>query len=288
MRSVSGSASTGPQWRRAINVHEKVAIVTGGAGGIGSAICRSFVREGGSVVVADFDYERACALASDLGDDVALALQVDVREEFSVSSGIEMAVERFGRVDFAVHSSGNNTKSLILDMTVDLWREALDTHLTGAFLLCKAAGRQMVRQGEGGSVVFISSVAAFAPVPERGAYGPAKAGLNNLAGLLSLEWARYDINVNTVCPGIALTPMTKMVYERDPHLRAERLKKMPAGREVLPQEIADLVLFLCSDKAKHVNGVAIPIDGGFLNSEFFPEEMLKVRIEDSQLGKLDD
>ena len=182
-----------------------------------------------------------------------------------------------------MHSSGNNIKSPILDMEIDKWREALDTHLTGAFLLCKYAGRQMVKQGEGGSVVFISSVAAWAPVPERGAYGPAKAGLNNFAGLLSLEWAEYDINVNTVCPGMALTPMTKMVYKRDPSLRTQRLKRMPAGREVLPQEIADLVMFLCSDKANHINGVSIPVDGGFVNSGFLPEEMVKLRIDEIDL-----
>ncbi len=260
----------------------KVAIVTGGAGGIGSSICRSFVAEGAKVVVADIDYERSNFLASELGDD-AIAVEVDVKDEKSVSSIVESAVKSYGRVDYAIHSSGNNIKSPILDMKMELWREALDTHLTGAFLLCKLAGKQMVKQGEGGSVVFISSVAAWAPVPERGAYGPAKAGLNNLAGLLSLEWAQYDINVNTVCPGMALTPMTKMVYKRDPSLRAQRLKRMPAGREVLPQEVADLVLFLCSDKASHINGVSIPIDGGFVNAGFLPEEMVKLRIDDIQI-----
>ena len=260
----------------------KVAIVTGGAGGIGSSICRGFVAEGAKVVVADVDYERSKLLASELGNN-AIAVEVDVKDEESVTSIVESAVESYGRVDYAVHSSGNNTKSPILDMETELWREALDIHLTGAFLLCKSAGRQMVKQGEGGSVVFISSVAAWAPVPERGAYGPAKAALNNFAGLLSLEWAQYDINVNTVCPGMALTPMTKMVYQRDPTLRAQRLKRMPAGREVLPQEVADLVLFLCSDKASHINGASIPIDGGFVNAGFLPEEMVKLRDDDVQI-----
>ena len=260
----------------------KVAIVTGGAGGIGSSICRNFVSEGIKVVIADVDYARSKALADELSD-YAVGIEVDVKDEGSVESIVECAVETFGRVDYAVHSSGNNIKSPILDMEMDKWKEALDTHLTGAFLLCKYAGRQMVKQAEGGSVVFISSVAAWAPVPERGAYGPAKAALNNFAGLLSLEWAQYGINVNTVCPGMALTPMTKMVYKRDPSLRAQRLKRMPSGREVLPQEIADLVIFLCSDKANHINGVSIPVDGGFVNSGFLPEEMVKLRIDEIDL-----
>jgi NAD(P)-dependent dehydrogenase (short-subunit alcohol dehydrogenase family) len=255
----------------------KVAIVTGGAGGLGSAICRRFASEGIKVIVADLDESRARDLAAELGE-LALPVQVDVTDEDSVSNAIQAAIDGFGRIDYAVHSSGNNIKAPLLDMPLEMWRQALDTHLTGAFLLCKAAGKRMVEQGEGGSVVFVSSVAAWAPVPERGAYGPAKAGLNNLAGLLSLEWAQYDINVNTVCPGMALTPMTEMVYKRDPELRAQRLKRMPAGREVLPEEVADLVHFLCSDRAGHINGTAIPIDGGFVNSGFLPEQMVRLRI----------
>ena len=251
----------------------KVAIVTGGAGGIGTAICKGFVREGAKVAVADMDLGKAVEVAeaaSEAGDN-AMAAHVDVVDEDSVESSVQRVTERFGRVDFLVHCAGNNVKAPVLDMTLDQWKSSLDTHLTGAFLFCRAAGRQMVEQGEGGRMVLMSSVAAMAPVPERGAYGPAKAGLINLAGMLSLEWARYNINVNAVCPGVALTPMTEMVYQRDPDLRAQRLKRMPLGREVLPEEIADLVIFLCSEKASYISGVAVPIDGGFLNSGFFPE-----------------
>ena len=259
-------------------MEKKVAIITGGAGGIGSSVCKGFIAEGTRIVIADVDYDRSKDLAAELGND-AIGIEIDVKDEESVKSVIKTAVKTFGRVDYAVHSSGNNIKSPILDMEINEWKESLDIHLTGAFLLCKFAGKQMVKQGQGGSVVLISSVAAWDPVPDRGAYSPAKAGLNNLASLLSLEWAQYDINVNTVGPGVALTPMTKMFYERDPGLRTQRLKRMPAGREVLPEEIADLVLFLCSDKANHINGVSIPIDGGFVNSGFLPEEMVKLRIK---------
>ena len=117
----------------------------------------------------------------------------------------------------------------------------------------------------------MSSVAARAPVPERGAYTPAKAGLIGLAGVLSLEWAEYGINVNAVCPGMVLTPMTEMVYKREPTLQAQRLKRMPAGREAYPEEVADLVMFLCSEKSAHISGTAIPIDGSFLNNGFMLE-----------------
>jgi NAD(P)-dependent dehydrogenase (short-subunit alcohol dehydrogenase family) len=254
-------------------VQGKVAIVTGGAGGIGAAVSLAFSREGASVAVADMDGERAGQLARAITADggATVALQVEVTSEESVESATQKAIDHFGRVDFLVHCAGNNIKSPILDLPAEDWSRVLDTHLTGAFLFSKAVGKRLVDQGEGGRVVFMSSVAARAPVPERGAYTPAKAGLIGLAGVLSLEWADYRINVNAVCPGMVLTPMTEMVYAREPALRAQRLKRMPAGREALPEEVADLVLFLCSDKAAHISGVAIPIDGAFLNNGFMME-----------------
>ena len=251
----------------------KTAIVTGGAGGIGAEVCHAFAREGAAVAVADLDAVRAQSVADDVASrgGEGLGVQVDVCSEESVEAAVQRVVERFGRLDFLVHCAGNNIKSPLLDMTLEQWRSSLDTHLTGAFLFCRAVGRRLVEQGEGGRVVFMSSVAAMTPVPERGAYSPAKAGLSSLAKMLSLEWARYKINVNAVCPGVAKTPMSEMVYKRDPALRAQRLKRMPMGREVLPGEIADLVLFLCSDKSTYINGASILIDGGFLYSGFMPE-----------------
>ena len=251
----------------------KVAIVTGGAGGIGSAVCRAFAKAGVGVAVADMDGDRAGETAADVssGGGKAIAVEVEVTSESSVVAAVRRTVDHFGRVDFLVHCAGNNIRAPVLELSAEDWSRVLETHLTGAFLFSKAVGRRLVEQGEGGRVVFMSSVAATAPVPERGAYSPAKAGLIGLAGVLSLEWAEYGINVNAVCPGMVLTPMTEMVYKREPTLRAQRLKRMPARREAYPEEVADLVLFLCSDRATHISGTAIPIDGAFLNNGFMLE-----------------
>ncbi len=251
----------------------KVAIVTGGAGGIGSAVCRAFARAGVGVAVADMDGDRAGGTVAEVssGDGKAIAVEVEVTSESSVVAAVQRTVDHFGRVDFLVHCAGNNIRAPVLELAAEDWSRVLDTHLTGAFLFSKAVGRQMVEQGEGGRVVYMSSVAATAPVPERGAYSPAKAGLIGLAGVLSLEWAEYGINVNAVCPGMVLTPMTEMVYKREPTLRAQRLKRMPARREAYPEEVADLVLFLCSNRSTHISGAAIPIDGAFLNNGFMLE-----------------
>ena len=251
----------------------KVAVVTGGAGGLGSEICRKFSARGAAVAVADMNAEAASEVARSIDADGrrAIAVQVEVTDEDSVIAAVRTVVSRLGRVDYLVHCAGTNIKASVLDMSLNQWNLSLGAHLTGAFLFCREAGRQMVEQGDGGSVVLMSSVTAKAPVPERGAYGPAKAALINFAGQLGLEWAQYGINVNAVCPGVALTPMTEMVYEREPELREQRLKRFPIKREVLPEEVADLVLFLCSDEARYINGVGIPIDGGFLNSGFYQD-----------------
>jgi NAD(P)-dependent dehydrogenase (short-subunit alcohol dehydrogenase family) len=251
----------------------KVAIVTGGAGGLGSEICRKFAYRGASVAVADVNAHEAERVAQAImsGGGQAVAVQVEATDEASVEAAVHKVVEDMGRVDYLVHCAGTNIKAPVLEMSLEQWKLSLEAHLTGAFLFCREAGRRMVEQGDGGSVVLMSSVAATAPVPERGAYGPAKAGLINFAGQLGLEWARYGINVNAVCPGVAVTPMTAMVYEREPDLREQRLKRFPIKREVYPEEVADLVMFLCSDEARYINGVGIPIDGGFLNSGFYQE-----------------
>ena len=251
----------------------KVAIVTGGAGGLGSEICRRFSMRGAAVAVADVNREAASELAGTITSECgsAIGVQVEVTDEDSVIAAVSTIVNELGRVDYLVYCSGTNIKSPVLDMTLDQWNLSLEAHLTGAFLFCREAGKRMVAQGDGGSVVLMSSVTAMSPVPERGAYGPAKAALINFAGQLGLEWAHYGINVNAVCPGVAVTPMTEMVYKREPELREQRLKRFPIKREVLPEEIADLVLFLCSDQARYINGVGIPIDGGFLNSGFYQD-----------------
>ena len=254
-------------------MEDKVAIVTGGAGGLGSEICRRFAARGAAVAVADLNAdvatEVACSIETDGGSSIAV--QVEVTDEESVTKAVAKVVDELGRVDYLVHCAGTNIKGPVLDMTLEQWNLSLEAHLTGAFLFCREAGKRMVEQADGGSVVLMSSVTAMAPVPERGAYGPAKAALINFAGQLGLEWAQYGINVNAVCPGVALTPMTEMVYEREPELREQRLKRFPVKREVTPREVADLVLFLCSDEARYINGVGIPIDGGFLNSPFYQD-----------------
>ena len=256
-----------------MHMKNKVAIVTGGGGGIGAASCKALADEGVSVAVVDINLEKARKVAEDITSEgaSALAIEVDVTSQKSVCSTVQRVVDHFGKIDFLVHSAGNNIKASFLEMTISEWKESLETHLTGAFLFCQAVGKKIVQQGEGGRIVLMSSVAGITPVPERAGYSPAKAGLISMAAMLSLEWARYNINVNAICPGVTTTPMVEEAYKRDPALKEQRFKRYPMGREAKPKEIADLVVFLCSEKSTYINGTAIPIDGGFLNCAFMPE-----------------
>ena len=167
----------------------KVAIVTGGAGGLGSEICRKFSARGAAVAVADMNAETASEVARSITSDRsrAIAVQVEVTDEDSVIAAVRTVVNDLGRVDYLVHCAGTNIKAPVLEMSLAQWNFSLEAHLTGAFLFCREAGRRMVEQGDGGSVVLMSSVAGTAPAPERGAYGPAKAALINFAGQLGLR-----------------------------------------------------------------------------------------------------
>ena len=170
-----------------------------------------------------------------------------------------------------MYCAGNNVKGPSLELSAEQWRAALDSHLTGAFLFSQAVGRHLVAHGRGGRIVYISSVGAWAPIPERGAYSPSKAALNSLAGCWRWSGRATASTSTTVCPGVAATAMTTKVYARDPALQATRRKRMPIPREVDPEEIAELVAFLCGSGGNYINGAAIPIDGGFLQSGFMPE-----------------
>lgn len=251
----------------------KSGIVVGGAGGIGSAISRALAKNECCTTIADINISGAQELVKGLSESgTHLALSVDVSDRYSVSRVVKTVIEKQKRIDYLIYCAGNNIKAPSIDLTIEQWQSALDSHLTGAFLFSQAVARQIIKQQSGGKIVFLSSVGAWAPIPERGAYSPSKAALNSLAAMLSIEWAKYGINTNTVCPGVAETPMTTEVYNRDPALRDMRRKRMPISREVLPEEIADLVIFLCSDASNYINGTAIPIDGGFLHSAFMPEK----------------
>jgi len=248
-------------------VDGKVAVVTGGAGGIGSATCLALAREGASVVVADVDATGAERVASDIkkSGGRALAVPTDLAEETSVMAMVQATVAGFGRLDI-LHNNAALTDSGFLDrdtpvteLDVEVWDRTLAVNLTSQMLSCKHAIPEMVRNGSG-SIINMSSGASLKGDRTRTAYGVSKAGVNTLTMYVASAHGSQGIRVNTIVPGLIITEAVQA------HLTESMLSGL--GRSILtprlgrPDDIANLVLFLASEESSYITGQMITIDGG--------------------------
>ena len=248
----------------------RVAVVTGGARGIGLAVARRYAGEGAVVVVADLDGDAAAAAAAELPGP-AHGLRVDVTDEASVRTLGEEVVRRAGRLDVVVANAGILLQAAALETTADRWRRTLEVNLTGTFLTCRELGRRLVEQGEGGRVVLSSSLFGLRGGRDNAAYSATKFGMIGLAQCLAAEWAPHGVLVNAVCPGQVDTAMMGELFATRSALRGttpaqERdrlLAGIPLGRLASPEEVADVYVFLASDLGRYVTGQAISVDGGW-------------------------
>ena len=235
----------------------KVALITGGASGIGLATARRIVAEGGRVVVGDVNDEALAAAGSELGDAGA-ALRCDVTVEADVEALAAAAVERFGSLDVACANAGIGAVARLVDAEVAEWSRVLDVNLTGPFLTIKHAARRM---GRGGSIVVTASLNAVQPGIGMGAYCSSKAGVAMLARVAALELGPAGIRVNAVGPGLVRTALTDGAFLL-PAIVEEFEENAPLGRHAAPEEVAALIAFLASDEAGFVSGSLHLIDGG--------------------------
>src|SRR3954470_24998591 len=240
----------------------KVAVITGGARGIGLAIARAFVREGAAVAIADISREGADAAVVRLKQQGARALPtaVDVAESASVSAMMRSVVDAFGRVDLLVNNAGVGGNTPFLELGLEEWNKIIGINLTGAFLVAQACAREMVKTG-GGKIVNIASLSGQRGGNGRAAYGSAKAGLELLTKVMAVELSPHNINVNNIAPGAIETEMAK--YAHDEATRAAYNYLTPMTRYGTPEEIADAAVFLCSDESRYVHGHTLNVDGGF-------------------------
>jgi NAD(P)-dependent dehydrogenase (short-subunit alcohol dehydrogenase family) len=239
----------------------KVGLITGGGSGIGKATAALFAERGGAVVVADVN-EAAAKVTADVirlaGGRVA-AVRCDVTVWEQVQAAVDRARTDFGSLDIAVNCAGI-LKGHFLEETPEAeWRQMLDVNLTGAFLVTKATLKAMREQG-GGAIVHIASRMAIRVKEGHGAYAAAKAGILQLTQMAALEGAPHKIRVNCVCPGFVDSPMTRTGY-RDDAFEGWN-KACPLGRAATPEDIAKAMLFLASEEAAFITGVALPVDGG--------------------------
>jgi NAD(P)-dependent dehydrogenase (short-subunit alcohol dehydrogenase family) len=235
----------------------KVAIVTGGASGIGRAIAERIVDDGGRVVVGDIQEDALRSVSDALGEACAV-VRCDVTVEEGPAALAASAVEHFGRLDIAVANAGGGVASSIADHTLADWRQVLDVTLTGCFLTIQAGARVMA---DGGSIVAIASLNAVQPARRMAAYCAAKAGVVALVDVAALELGPRGIRVNAVAPGLVRTPATEVLWALPGMVEAYR-ENTALGRHGMPDDIAAAVAFLVSDDAAFVTGTTLLVDGG--------------------------
>lgn len=241
-----------------MNEQAKVALVTGAARGIGLGAARRFHEDGWRVALLDIDVDAVHAAAATIGAD-ALGIEADVSSPQSIAEAIAAVEARFGRLDALVNNAGTAVFKPLLDTTLDEWSRVLSVNLTGPFLLTNAAVPLLRRAG--GAVVNITSISGLRASTLRVAYGTSKAALAHLTKQQAVEFAGLGIRVNAVAPGPVETAMAAAVHS--PAIRADYHDAIPLGRYGLETELADAIVFLCSDRASYITGQTLAVDGGF-------------------------
>lgn len=237
----------------------KVALVTGGASGIGAAICAAFARKGATVAVADIKQGEAERQADALGG-VSAAFGCDVASRVSVETLAREVIARFGRIDILVNSAGIVALAPAAELGDEAWDRTLAINLTGTFLVCQAIGRGMIEAGSG-TIINMASQAATVAIDQHAAYCASKFGVLGLTKTLALEWGPLGVRVNSISPTIVLTELGKQAWAGEKGEIARR--QIPLGRFAQPEEIAATAVFLASNGAAMLNGADIVIDGGY-------------------------
>lgn len=245
---------------------DKVAIVTGGASGIGEATARGLCREGAKVVVADWNSENLQKMEAEMTKEACpfLGLKIDVSSEKDVQKMVSQTVSHFGGIDFLVNNAGispkhKGRKQNLWEMSIEEWDRVMAVNIRGVFLCCHFAVPRMIERG-GGAIVSLSSQAAKAGSVITGShYAISKAGVVGLTKILAREVAQYKIRVNAVAPGRIDTPM---IWDVPVEVNEQIRKSIPLGRLGKAEEVADPILFLLSDASSFMTGVVLDINGG--------------------------
>ena len=241
----------------------RVAIVTGGARGIGKAIALTFLREGAKVAIIDFDKERLEILKKEIektkGETIAISC--DISKSSDVKEMVSQVQKSFGRIDILVNNAGIIRRGTIETVTEEDWDRVIEVNLKGTFNCCKAVAGVMKQQGYG-KIVNVSSIAGkMGDITSAPGYGPSKAGVDALTKTLARQLAPYGINVNAVSPHAIETEMSAQWSEER---RKEIIASIPLGRLGKPEDVANAVLFLASDEASFITGEILDVNGGAL------------------------
>jgi len=245
-----------------LRFENKVALVTGAGSGIGKSIALALAKEGANVVVNDVNRELADTTVDEIKQlgRQGLSISADISNEIAVQSMVEKTIEVYKQIDFLVNNAGIGDQFIpTIEQKVDLWQRVIDVHLRGCYICSKEVGKHMIKNSYG-KIVNISSVVGLGGSPTRNAYGPAKAGIMMLTKTIAIEWAKYNINVNSVSPGYILTPLVEKGISLGVVDDKVVRRRTPMGRLGRPEEIAEAVLFLLSDAASFITGTNLAVD----------------------------
>jgi NAD(P)-dependent dehydrogenase (short-subunit alcohol dehydrogenase family) len=248
-----------------VKLENQIAIVTGGAQGIGRAIALGLAREGANVVIADIQVERAEATVDEIWGmgRQAIALRTDVSNLSDIAVMMDAALEAFGTLDILVNNAGIALRTPFFETTEDTWQRIIDVNLKSVFFCSQYAARVMMEK-RAGKIVSVSSTSGFVAGREEVPYAIAKAGVRMLTSALAAELASYNINVNAIAPGLIRTGLTERLFASEEALLARARQKTPMGRPGTPDDLVGGVVFLCSRDADFVTGHTLVIDGGWL------------------------
>jgi NAD(P)-dependent dehydrogenase (short-subunit alcohol dehydrogenase family) len=245
-----------------MRLKNKVAIVTGAARGIGRATAERLIEEGAKILICDIDEAQLPRTASELGgEDRVIAQIVDVVNKRHVEQLVEKAVQHFGRLDIMVNNAGIAPVVDFLDVTEEMLSRVLDVNLKGAFYGTQAAGRQMIKQGDGGVIINMSSINSGLANPNVAPYAISKGGMNQVTSTAAVAFAPHGIRVVGVGPGTIMTDMVAGAFMNSAGNHAI-LSRTPLGRYGQASEIAAVVAFLASDDASYITGETVYVDGG--------------------------
>jgi 3alpha(or 20beta)-hydroxysteroid dehydrogenase len=241
-------------------LQEKVALITGAAGGIGAATARRFAAEGASLLLTDADARGAQTLATELGE-CALARGHDVSSEQDWDAAVAWALQTHGRIDVLVNNAGVFLAAPLAETTLEDFRRVLDVNVLGVFLGMRAVAPAMSERGAG-SIINLSSLAGLTGGPYLTAYSASKWAVRGMTKVVAKELARFRVRVNSLHPGQIDTEMNTRQRERTPELIDKLIKGIPLGRIGDPREVADAAVYLASDESAYVTGSELVIDGG--------------------------
>jgi 3-oxoacyl-[acyl-carrier protein] reductase len=245
-----------------MRLKDKVALVTGGARGIGQAIALTFAREGADIVVADVNLEIAQKTALEIEGlgRKALALEMDVTNYEKVEEGVNKILDKMGKVDILVNNAGITKDNLLLRMSQADWDAVINVNLKGTFNCIKAVSRPMIKQ-RSGRIISIASIIGLIGNPGQANYAASKAGIIALTKTVAKELASRNVNANAVAPGFIQTEMTAKLPE---DIKKKMLEAIPLAKLGTPQDVANTCLFLASDESSYITGQVITIDGGMV------------------------